>query len=289
MNGVIHVESEEGKGSTFRVRFNGVKIGTGLEITDVKIQDEIDTGKFDNITILIADDNKTRRALKKQFFKSSLVYFIEATNGQKAIEQALKYKPDLIIMDLRMPIINGPEAARVIKEDKDLRDIPIIAETSSEVENVESVFKMGFDGFLQGPYDRKDLFRELLRFLPRIIEKQLKIKTDIVKNEMYRLGNIPGQTKSKLPELISILKNELTIPWNHIRDTFILDEIDMFAKRILRLGEIYEMPVLTQWGNDIKNLAESCEMENLMLTLDYFPALVKQVEVFLENQEGKNG
>lgn len=290
MNGVIRVESEEGKGSVFKVLFEGVKVGTGLEITDVLIKEDNDTTKFDNITILIADDNNTNRTLKKQFFKSSLAHFIEAANGQKAVELARQYKPDLIIMDLKMPIMNGPEAAQIIKNDEELRDIPIIAETSSEIENSEIILKMGFDGFLQGPYDRSQLIKELLRFLPRIVEKQLSRKTDIDNSEgTYKLGNIPQKATAKLPELISILKNELTIPWNHIRDTFILDEIDLFVKRILKLAEIYDMPVLTEWGNDVKNLAESCEMEKLMATLDYFPGLVKQVEVYLENQEGKDG
>ena len=291
MNGVINVESEEEKGSIFKVLFKDVRKGVGLEIASVQAQEDLDTSKFDNITILIADDNETNRTLKKQFFRSSLARFIEAENGQNAIELAKKYKPDLIIMDLQMPIMNGSDAARIIKTDDELNEIPIIADIASgDIRDSHEILEMNFDGFLKNPYGRSQLIKELLRFLPRIVEKQLRNRTEIDSSkEVYKLGDIAPHVRAKLPELISILKNELTMPWNHIRDTFILDEIDMFAQRVLKLGEVYEITVFTDWGNDIKRLSESCEMEKLMATLDYFPVLIKQIEIYLRNKEGQNG
>lgn len=77
-------------------------------------------------TVLVADDNPLIRKILCRFFEAEEDYDIcaEATNGQEAIELALKHRPELIILDFSMPIMNGPEAAKELK--KLMPAIPII-------------------------------------------------------------------------------------------------------------------------------------------------------------------
>jgi CheY-like chemotaxis protein len=92
-------------------------------------------------TILIADDNPSIRKFLCRLFEEEKDYNIcaEAENGQKAIELALQCKPDLIILDLSMPVMNGLDAARKLKEI--MPDVPIIlftqhAELTAKLGNV---------------------------------------------------------------------------------------------------------------------------------------------------------
>ena len=83
-------------------------------------------------TILIADDNPMIRKMLCQLFEREDDYDIcaEATNGQEAIDVALKLRPDLIILDMSMPVLNGMEAAKKLK--KIMPDVPIILFTQHE-------------------------------------------------------------------------------------------------------------------------------------------------------------
>lgn len=92
-------------------------------------------------TILVADDNPTIRKLLCRMFEDEKDYDIcaEAENGQKAIELAIQCRPDLIILDLSMPVMNGLEAARKLKEI--MPQVPIIlftqhAELTAQLGNI---------------------------------------------------------------------------------------------------------------------------------------------------------
>ena len=82
--------------------------------------------------ILVADDNPMIRKMLCQLFKVEEGYTIcaEAPDGQEAIDLALKHRPDLIILDMSMPVLNGIEAARELK--KIMPDVPIILFTQHE-------------------------------------------------------------------------------------------------------------------------------------------------------------
>lgn len=77
-------------------------------------------------TILVADDNPLIRKMLCRLFEAEEDYSIcaEATNGQEAVDLALKHRPDLILMDWSMPVLNGLEASRELK--KTMPDVPII-------------------------------------------------------------------------------------------------------------------------------------------------------------------
>ncbi len=81
-------------------------------------------------TILIVDDNNDVRVMIRHHVESLKCRVIEACNGQEAIEVVTRERPDLILMDLNMPMMDGLSAARAIRQNEDLRSIPIIAITA---------------------------------------------------------------------------------------------------------------------------------------------------------------
>ncbi len=115
--------------------------------------------------ILVVDDVDLNRDLMVQLLETEFEVLV-AVNGEEAIRKAEQEKPDLIIMDLRMPVLDGWEATRRIKANKDLNQIPIIAFTSHAMVGEEvKAREAGCDDYLTKPIDEDKLINKLRKFL----------------------------------------------------------------------------------------------------------------------------
>jgi CheY-like chemotaxis protein len=115
--------------------------------------------------ILIVEDVEYNRDLLTQLLEEEFEV-IAATDGEAGIAMAKREKPDLILMDLAMPVVDGWEATRRLKSDEALRTIPIIALTSHAMQGDEAKARAsGCDGYLTKPLDEILLFRMVHRFL----------------------------------------------------------------------------------------------------------------------------
>lgn len=109
---------------------------------------------FQKARILIADDNSVVRNLIKTFYHGYGFKLAEAINGQQAVEMARACMPDLILMDIQMPVLNGYEAASILKHDKAVKAIPILVITSLEGGEVASRLKDAYDGYVKKPFKK---------------------------------------------------------------------------------------------------------------------------------------
>jgi CheY-like chemotaxis protein len=104
-----------------------------------------------NSTILIADDSVDARAMLRMFLETEGYKVIEAENGRQAIETAKSERPDLILMDLNMPVLNGIEAAIEIRRHSNLQEVPILASSGNGMFGIEfflSTDALG-DGYIE--------------------------------------------------------------------------------------------------------------------------------------------
>jgi two-component system, cell cycle response regulator DivK len=91
----------------------------------------------------------------------------EAENGIEALAAVAKQKPDLILMDIQLPIMDGYEATRRIKADPTMRDVPIIAVTSYAMSGDEQKARdAGCDDFVPKPYSPRQLLAKIRQYLP---------------------------------------------------------------------------------------------------------------------------
>ena len=104
-------------------------------------------------TILVVEDQPDIRSLTKFIVESIGYNVIEAANGYEALRQADSRIPDLILMDIAMPQMNGITSAALIRNSKNGRSIPIIAFTSYGKEYMEMADSFGFDKVVQKPLD----------------------------------------------------------------------------------------------------------------------------------------
>lgn len=113
--------------------------------------------------ILLVEDNEVNMRLVKLTLKNQHYEFIEATNGEDAIEFAEEHKPDLIILDIQLPKMDGYEVARVLKSKESLKTIPIIALTAHAMKgDEERVLSAGCDAYVSKPLDTNK-FRGLVK------------------------------------------------------------------------------------------------------------------------------
>ena len=108
--------------------------------------------------ILIVDDTETMR-LTQQMMLQDDDYEIEmATNGVEALDKIRNNKPDLILMDIMMPLMDGIEALMEIRKNPAFSQIPVIALTAHAIRgDRERFLKLGFDTYISKPVKRKDL------------------------------------------------------------------------------------------------------------------------------------
>lgn len=108
--------------------------------------------------ILVVEDNKKNRLLLKDILMYYGYEVIEAVNGEEGVRLAIEHKPDLILMDIQMPVMNGFRAVEALKDNPDTKHIKIVAVTSFAMKgDREKMLKAGFDGYIAKPIDTKQL------------------------------------------------------------------------------------------------------------------------------------
>ena len=116
--------------------------------------------------ILVIEDNETNLYLIKFILQHHDFQVLEARNGASGIELAARELPDLILLDIQLPIMDGYEAARRLRENPATKNIPIIAVTSFAMTgDREKVMQAGCNGYLEKPINPETIIKEISKFL----------------------------------------------------------------------------------------------------------------------------
>lgn len=117
--------------------------------------------------ILIVEDQEDNRAILRDLLTNAGFELVEANNGLDAVKIAERDRPDLILMDIQLPMIDGYEATRRIKSIPALSNIPVIAVTSYALSGDEAKTRAaGCDDYVAKPFSPRDLLKRIRNFLP---------------------------------------------------------------------------------------------------------------------------
>jgi CheY-like chemotaxis protein len=118
--------------------------------------------------ILVVDDYADNREMYSAYLRFQGLEVVEAANGTEALEHAFARRPDLVVMDLSLPGVDGWQATRLLKADARTKDIPVIAVTGHALAGApERAADAGCDGFLTKPCLPEDLLQAIRRMLER--------------------------------------------------------------------------------------------------------------------------
>src|SRR5215217_7001201 len=116
--------------------------------------------------ILVVEDQEDNRQILRDLLKSADYEMIEAETGEEALAAVAKRRPDLILMDIQLPILDGYETTRRIKADPAMRSVPIIAVTSYALSGDEAKARAaGCDDYVTKPYSPRQLLAKIRDYL----------------------------------------------------------------------------------------------------------------------------
>jgi signal transduction histidine kinase/DNA-binding response OmpR family regulator len=273
LNGTISIKSKPGKGSVFTLTFHQVKVDFN-EITRVEtVRDEANM-KLAPCKIMIVDDISYNILVLKQLINSEDTTFVEAKDGTDALAKLKTEKPDLIFMDIRMPGINGFDATELIKQDKELKNIPVIAFTGSTLKDHNSRINNLFDGYLQKPVFKKDLQAVLKRFLKySYATEEPEIKTTTAFQQ-----KISADCLEVLPEVLEKTRNNFRHQWEELKDSLIIFEIESFNEALKKMAEHYGCNLITAYCRELSDGLKSIDIELIKRKLTEFPQLIENLE-----------
>jgi two-component system, NarL family, sensor histidine kinase EvgS len=272
MNGEIKVESEKNKGSIFTIMLK--------DITVSSMKDEIVSQKllasniiFEKSQILVVDDIEENRKLVEACLKDFDIDLIMARNGQEAIDKLKSVNVDLILMDLRMPVMDGYQATNIIKNNDKLKHIPVIALTASVMgKDLEKVTKYGFNGYLRKPIILDDLIEELAKYL-----KYHFLNKQIIKNNNPILIDV-----IKLQFVLNKLDNELKEEWKNIKDCGDFSLINEFAEKLNLLSIQQDIYILKDYSEELIKNINSFDIEKVDYLMNTYLELIDNLKGKIE-------
>ena len=199
--------------------------------------------------ILVADDTSDSRTLIASLLSMTGFYVREAVNGQEALDIAAKWHPHFIWMDVRMPVVNGMEATRRIKESEWGDSIIIAALTASGMtEDRKSIMGAGFDDFISKPFRENVIFEKLAHHLGLVYEYEYQTN-DVETSPESGTRLTPQQLRAELPpELLRELRDAV-VTLDMTRTSEVVAQIAQTAPTI---------------GGTLKELADNLEFERLV-------------------------
>jgi two-component system, cell cycle response regulator DivK len=119
-------------------------------------------------TILIAEDNPTNRELLRELLENRGYTVAEACNGQEALAMVEQAPPDILLLDIGMPVLDGFGVVRKLRENPHFASLPVVAVTAYAMQgDRDNILNSGFDGYLSKPITNASLVQELDRLLAR--------------------------------------------------------------------------------------------------------------------------
>ncbi|MBI5555472.1 MAG: response regulator, partial [Elusimicrobia bacterium] len=263
--GNVWVESEYGKGSRFIFVIPAVKSAKSINIEKTLLLKEIKGKLYSKIqgiakghTVLVVDDEANIRDLLHQELEEAGYKVIEATDGTEALNKARQEKPDLIILDILMPGINGFDAMTILKKDVNTVNIPILI--YSIIEDREKGYRLGADDYVTKTMGQEELLKAVSSMMAWPMKKQKKIliieNDESVSNTIKEILKIEGYnviTADNGEE--GILKAQTELPNLIIIDGDISKLNNNEILRTLKYGKGTEdLSIIVLTGNDTANV-----------------------------------
>jgi signal transduction histidine kinase len=281
MGGSITLESAVGVGTTFRLRFPDIAISARLPLT-TQAQD-VSAVDFDDLVparILVVDDNAINRELLAGFFDGTGHAVRFAANGREAVESVRQHRPDLVLMDIRMPEMDGRTALIEIRKLPGAEILPVVAVTASSMVEDEYVLRGLFAGYLRKPFTRHALFQEMAGFLERRPDPPAGAAGPAGASGTGPLV-IDDERAPLWAEAVRTLRDLETTRWPAVRDSGVINEIKDFSRGLAELGQSAECAPLSHYAEELTRDAENFAVARLEARLADFPALIESIATHL--------
>ncbi len=281
MGGKISVASKVGQGTTFSLHLNEVAVAEENEPSHEEghscLLHEMD---LSGTKILIVDDSPNNRNLIKEFLIPTNASLIEAGNGLQAFEKAKEFLPDIIFLDIRMPVMNGLETAKALRNCTETAHIPLVAFTASITFSAPSKFQeAGFNDVLIKPVQMAEMAEVLYAQMEHKSIVALKPVNILENNDIVSFDNIKIiDLKASIEELMAL--NDL---WEYTKSNKFVNTVLEFSRKINEIGQAHGIMSITRYSQKLTIHAESFDTLNMEATLKEYQNLVDELNSYLND------
>jgi CheY-like chemotaxis protein len=248
----------------------------------------VDFNDFAPATLLVVDDNKANRALMAGIFEKTHHRVLFANNGQEALERLGQAKPDVVLLDIRMPVMDGRTALAEIRKQASLASLPVIAVTASSKVGEEIELQSQFSGYIRKPFSRQTLFLALAQFLQRAAREDAVTRESF--SEPVKCPPIPSSEQAaQWQELALELRRQEATEWPTLRDSLAVNSTRTFAHNLFTLGQAAHCAPLTTYAATLTTFADAYAIGQMERHLAAFPKLIESIETSLAQVELKPG
>ncbi len=280
MGGIVEVESEIGEGSTFRIRLPDVSLaGRAAAVPASSAVETVDFNAFLPSRILVVDDNATNRSLLENTFDGTHHRVRFATNGREAVEAVRDERPDVVLMDLRMPEMDGQTAFTEIQKLPNGVNVPVIAVTASSMLEDERQLRVHFAGYLRKPFTRALLFRQLAHVLPHRAPATSQPTPETASRPETDPETVLETARPEAwgPLIVQLRALEAN-RWRVVRDGGVISDARAFAHALSDLAEAHGCPPLGHYASLVLADAEAYAVHSLETRIQEFPTLIATLE-----------
>lgn len=278
MHGTVEVTSRVAEGSTFRFVFRAVCM------TDLAPQSET-ADKRESLpnlapaTLLIADDITLNRILLQGYFEGTPHRLLMATNGLEALQMAEDQQPDLIMMDIHMPVMDGATAIAKIRAIPHLAAIPIIALTASSMRDEREAIAKICDRYVSKPISKTALFKVLAEFLPvaPVATPEPAAQETTQAAEAGTLTATPADVSPAWAKALTTLREHEAAAWESLCETLDMSAIEALSQRLLDWATQHHIGPLTHYAQELYQQVEAFDVERLPHTLHELPHLLEKL------------
>ena len=220
---------------------------------------------FDKAKVLVVDDMPYNREILHCFLNDYGFEVIEAQNGVEGIKAAEEYNPDLILMDMKMPLMDGYEASKRIKNSETLASIPVVAVTASALKSDEELISKICDSYIRKPISEKDLIDCLKKFI-KFSETEIETK-DSIQNEQALKSFLEDLEKDEVLNLVGEVCKSLEI-----------QSLNKLKNHLKSLETKYQVNEFSEWFTQLQKAIDNFDMKQVEGLLKDFPNVVNQIK-----------
>jgi signal transduction histidine kinase/ActR/RegA family two-component response regulator len=270
MEGFLTVESMVGKGTVFHLRLPKVPVSARLAAGDhAEPGAAVNFNDFAPAAVLVVDDNETNRDLMAGMFEKTHHRLRFASNGKEALESLGKMKPDVVLLDIRMPVMDGRTALAEIRKQPMLESLPVIAVTASSAASEETKLRTQFTGYIRKPFSRHTLYHELSHVLPKLPPAGDPPPVPV-----------PSPERAAEWQALALrLRHLLDTEWPALNDSLAINETRAFARKLHELGHSAQCDPLIAYAATLTRLSDAYAVKALERHFAEFPKLVESIEV----------
>ena len=279
MDGEVSLISRAGIGSTFIVTLRNVKAASVVELeTKKRTSFDVEALRFLPAKVLVADGVELDRSIILGHLENLGIELLEAHSGVEAVEMAQEHHPNLILMDLELPVLDGLATAQKVKEDENLKGTPVVAFVAAGAGTPEDEAVRAWDAQINKPVEKDRLLVTLARFLDHYVaEAAEEGPEEAGPRSLDETKAMSTKATERLPELVGRLESEKP-HWEEMVATLDIDAIELFATGMQELASEFGYPPLSIWAERLASQVAQFDLDAAVKTLEGFAELVQEAK-----------